>query len=231
MAKKEKTYLETIMSDFKKGERAVKDAVSRLESRVQSRESRIAFLEKELQEQKAYYEFQFMKIFGVNIETYLIGYEFEKHVVWWMNKYCRKYVLKVWQGDKCASTSYDDDIIIATWNTYPDLIYVNKENTKVVALECKYRQNGKLSIDKQHYAHYEAIEKQIRDNLHIEARVYVMVGSSGSSSHRPDYMYCVPLYEFKGEREVDMRNIPQYKVMDRSVIGQEIATHKENIPF
>lgn len=227
MAKKEKTYLETIMSDFKKGEKIVKDAVSKLESRVQSRDSRIAYLEKELQDQKDYYEFKFLQIFGVNFENYLIGYGFEKHVVRWMNQYFSQYELKIWQGDKCVQPYIEGDKISASWNTYPDLIYVNEVKKKVIALECKYRNDGWLELERRQYENYKKFETQIRSFMGVDASVFIIGGSRGLNSDSPDYMYCIPLDFFADKDIVDFREIPEYKVYERGLSN----VIKDNIPF
>lgn len=236
MAKK-KTYVEELLSDFRKSQKLAREAVSSLEARISSREKRIKFLEErisvleeELGYQKECYENRFQEIFGVNFDNYLIGYGFEKHVVWWMNQYQKGYELKIWQGDKLARPYEEDDSIYASWNKYPDLIYVNERQKKVVALECKYRYDGVLNIDRRKYEDYKHFEMQIGSLMNVDTRVFIMVGSRGTAD-KPDFMYCIPVDYFENLTEVDLRSVPQFKIMERDYYYGNINNLPENFMF
>lgn len=238
MAKKIRYKVEQALYDIKVARKMIKKAAEDLESSINSRESRIHYLEDEItsnrewiERTKEEYETKFQEIFGVNLDSYLEGFRFERHVVWWMNRYANQYELKIWQGDKCYKPYEDSKLISASWNTYPDLVYVDAQNKKVVAIECKYRSNGVISLDKRQFDNYKNFERQIGDFMNVDTKVYVMVGTSGSSSDRPAYMYCVPLDCLRNERKLDLKAYPQYMVMERVLIGQEIRIYKENIPF
>lgn len=234
MAKQTRNKVEQALYDIKKARQMIKKAAENLESSIDSRENRIRFLEEEtrsdiewINQIKENYETKFQEIFGKRIDTYLDGFRFERHVVWWMNQYYSQYELKIWQGDKCYKPYEDSKMIRASWNSYPDLIYVDTNEKKVLALECKYRANGIIWLDDEHFKNYETFEKQIGNFMNVDTEVYVMVGTSGPSSERPDCMYCVPLSCLRNQREMDLCNYPQYRVMDRS----EQMCITENIPF
>ena len=238
MAKKIRFKVEQALYDIKVARKMIKKAAEDLESSINSRENRIHYLEEEtksnrewIAQTKEEYEAKFQEIFGVKIDTYLEGFRFERHVVWWMNSYVNQYELKIWQGDKCYKPYEDSKLISASWNTYPDLVYVDSINKKVIALECKYRSNAIISLDKRQYDNYKNFEKQIGNFMNVDVRVYVMVGTGGFSSDRPAFMYCVPLDCLRNQREYDLKTHPQYMVMEREVTGQEIKIFKYNIPF
>lgn len=238
MAQKTRNKVEQALYDLQTARKMIKKAAGDLEDRCNSLENHSRWVEKQLVEEEDFntqlknqYEAKFQEIFGVNIDFYLDGFRFERHVVWWMNRYFSQYELKIWQGDKCYKPYEDSKRISASWNTYPDLIYVDTNNKKVVALECKYRSNGKISLEQRQFENYRNFEKQIGAFMNVKTKVYVMVGTGGSSSDRPDNMYCVPLEVLRNERELDLYAHPQYLVMERGDVGQEIRIHKDNIPF
>ncbi len=237
MAKKIRNKVEQALYDLQTARKMIKKAAEDLESSVDSRDNRIFHLEKEVESDQEWvartkddYEAQFLEIFGVNVDTYLEGFRFERHVVWWMNRYYNQYTLKIWQGDKCYKPYDDQKLIRASWNSYPDLIYVDENKKAVLTLECKYRANGIIKLDKAQFENYKNFEKQIADFMNVKVKVYVMVGTSGSSD-RPDFMYCVPLNCLRNEREMDLKSYPQYLIMERNDNGQDIQIYKDDIPF
>ena len=225
---KRKTNIEIALSDVKKGQKLVRDAVARLESYLSSRDKKIDILGEALESEKESYENKFQKIFGESIDNYLVGYGFERHVVWWMNTYHPQYELKIWQSDKMANPYEDGDIIYPSWNQYPDLVYVNERDKKVLALECKYRFYGKLDINQERYNKYKEFEKVVRDLKNYTVDIYVMVGNYGLSSDKPENMYCFPIDYFKNTTEVDLKDVPQFKVMERA---GGIVNISNNCPF
>ena len=187
MAKK-KSKVEETLSDVRKGQKLVRDAVGKLDETVKQ-------LKKDLEEARETLEEKhklLQDLFGEHYNYFIDGYRFERHVVWWMNKNYPHYELKIWQGDKFAPPYKDGDLIYASWNKYPDLIYVDAKHKKAIALECKYRYDGRLELDSRQYSNYKNFETQIKELLHIDTEVYLMVGS-GRIPNRPGSMYAIPI--------------------------------------
>lgn len=222
MAKKTKT--EQAATEIRRSLKVLTEEFSHLQNRLIRMEKEN---KKTIDRLKSDHENLLISAFGPNYEDYLTGYGFEKHVVWWMNKYFQNYELKIWQGDKCTQPYVNEDKISASWNMYPDLIYVNTDPKKVIALECKYRENGILHLDQRQYKNYKNFETQISSLMGVETKVYIMGGSRGLTSDRPDYVYCIPIDYFSDKREVDFRDIPTFKVYERYVNN----TITGNIPF
>ena len=223
MAKK--TPAEQAATEIRRSLKDLMEEVNRLQHRVNRREKDVENLIEENRWLQEKFDNNFMSIFGIKYEEYLKGYGFEKHVVWWMHQYFGQYELVIWQGDKCAHPYVDGDKICASWNTYPDLIYVDEERKRVVALECKYRNDGRLDLERRQYENYKRFESQIRSLMGVEVSVFIMAGSRGTSD-RPDYMYCIPIDYFADRDSVDYRNIPDYKIYERgfsNVIRENIA--------
>ena len=175
--------------------------------------------------------------FSEDFNVYIVGYNFEKHVVWWMKKYYPHYDLKIWQGDKCVYPYKGEQMIFASWNQYPDLIFADEGNKKVLALECKYTQKDTLSISCNQLEHYRSFEQRINRLLNVDAKVYIMVGSGTPDSRNPISMYCIPISYFDNMIEslticeIKLRDIPEYRVMRRDPFYDEIQNFIENIPF
>ena len=232
-----KSNLEQTLADYKKGMKAVKKAVKELESYISSRDKNINFLTKEnnslLESNKslrAEFDDKFKAMFGESYDMYLRGFDFEQHVVWWMHQYFRDYDLKIWQGDKCAHPYDNQEKIYPSWNKYPDLIYVNEEDKKVIALECKYTENDKFSISQKKHSEYKKFEDEIGRFMKVDIKVYIIIGCGGPSSKRPDSMYCVPVSYFEDKREIIFSDVPEYKIMIRDSYDKIINLHR-NIPF
>lgn len=174
----------------------------------------------------------------VNIDAYLCGLEFEKHVVFWMCKECPEYKLKIWQGDKVQSWfdwNFGKQIASADWNKYPDLIFVNYELKKVLAIECKYRKEGLLFISKEKYQDYLRFQENVHTFMNVDVETYIMVGVGGENSSRPQKMYCIPLEEFDSKHNYDtnpmnMEDNYQFRVMYRTS-GGKLTTYYKNIPY
>ncbi len=220
MAKK--TPAEQAAIEIKRSLKELMEEVKRLQLQIIRRENNIVDLNNaivNLQEEKRQlqedFDNNFISIFGLKYKDYMKGYEFEKHVVWWMHQYFGQYELKIWQGDKFAHPYIEDDMICASWNMYPDLIYVDEQSKRVVTLECKYRNDGKLKFEHRQYENYKKFESQICSYMGVDARVYIMAGSRGETSHYPDFMYCIPIDYFADKDYVDYRDIPEYKVYER----------------
>ena len=225
MAKK--TEAEQTATNIRKGLKFLTEEIDNLRRKVNRHEKTIAQLKREKEEKEEEFDNNFRNIFGVKYDEYLRGYGFEKHVVWWMNQYFNQYDLKIWQGDKFAHPYVDGDKISASWNTYPDLIYVDEVNKKAIALECKYRNDGRLELERRQYDNYRKFESQIRSLMRVDVSVFIVGGSRGLTSDRPDYMYCIPLDFFADKEIVDFREIPEYKVYERGLSN----VIKDNIPF
>ena len=217
-----KTYVERLLDDYRQGQLTAEDVVSKVNSHIESRERALT---KELVEQKRMYESQFREVFGVDYDNYIKGYNFEQSVVRWMFFTHNQYSLKIWQGDKCVKVLKDAKTLSATWNKYPDLIYVDDKNKKVVALECKYRENGILQLDEDKYRDYLNFKEQIGEQMKVDVQVYLLVGSGPFVLSDPEYMYCIPIEYLQGKETVNMRDIPQYKIQ---YLGEDI---KKNYLF
>lgn len=224
---KKKTYVEAALSDVRKGQKLVRDAVTRLADKISSQEKRIKFLEEQCdsakeyqEEQKNKYENLLNELVGGNVDGYLEGYRFEQFVVRWMDINHKKYGLKIWQGDKHVKIFKGTKTLSASWNKFPDLIFVNEKEKKVVALECKYRYDGILKLTKAKFTDYQNFEKQINSFMQVDTKTYLMVGISGESKS-PAYMYCIPIDHLENlmnnddEIELNMRDFPQFKVMEK----------------
>lgn len=238
MTKKIRFKVEQALYDIKVARKMIKKATEDLESSISSRDNKIAWLDEQLtiarqsiddqmQGIRDEYESLFQEIFGENVDRYLEGFRFERHIVWWMNKNFPQYELKIWQGDKCYKPYEDSQTISASWNTYPDLIYVDEKQKRVVALECKYRYDGILNLDRRQYENYKRFETRISALMGVDAKVYIMAGSRGETSGRPDYVYCIPIGYFDKHDSVDFRYIPEYKVYERGLFN----IIEKNIPF
>lgn len=226
MAKK-KTYIEQAMSDVRSGQKMIKDAVARLEGKISTLEDQLRKKEEELEREKMENETLLQELFGEKKDNYIDGYKFERFVVRWMDINHSKYELKIWQGDKCIKIFNGTKTLSASWNQYPDLIFVNEEEKKVIALECKYRYDGCLELERRQYENYKRFEKQIRLLMGVDVKVFVIGGSRGVTPEKPYYVYCIPIKYFENRHYVNFRNIPEYKVYELGVAN----VIKENILF
>lgn len=233
MAKK-KTEIEKLLSDLKKSQKLSKQTVLGLEEKISiqqkhydfvigSYQDKIDGLEKTILGQKNLIS----ELFGDNIEQYVEGYRFERFVARWMDINFKQYELKLWQSDKFAEILRGTRKLYPSWNQYPDLIYVDEVNKKAIALECKYRNDGMLELERRQYDNYKKFESQMRLLMKVDISVYIIGGSRGLTTDRPDYMYCIPLDFFKDKELVDFREIPEYKVYERGFSN----VIKDNIPF
>ena len=222
-----KTKAEQAATEIRRSLKVLTEELDSKQRLINRQEKIIARLEREKASLEEEFNNNFTSIFGARFDEYLRGYGFEKHVVWWMNQYFHQFKLKIWQGDKCAHPHIDGEKIIASWNTYPDLIYVNEKSKKVIALECKYRDNGRLELKDQQYENYKDFETQIHKLMGVDINVYIIGGSRGITSDRPDYMYCIPINYFANKKNVDFRDIPQFKIYERGLSN----VIKDNSPF
>ncbi len=205
---------------------------------------------------EADFEQKFQELFGTEYNAYIEGYNFEKHVVWWMNQYFGQYELKIWQGDKCSKTQGDNKIIYPSWTRYPDLVYVDESNKKVLGLECKFCLYAKFNVKRRQFLNYKDFEKHIRNLTNMATSVYIIVGNNENSffdetvgifvngnnptdreniSLRPTEMYCLPL-DFIEQQLGDVDNttievsqFPQYLIMNKP--EGKIRNIYQNIPF
>ena len=218
MAKK-KTELEQALSDFRKTQKEQRNIVSNYERIIRRKERDIRELNNQLESLKAEYEAKCQEIFGTNMDSYLQGVRFEQHVAWWMRKYFPQYSFLIWQSDKYYKPYEEEEPIRAEWNSFPDLIFVDMKAQKAIAIECKFRNNGLLTIDHEHYMNYKRAETQISEYLGVDTEVFVMAGTNeyGRDSQKPEYMYCFPVDFFKDGAEKDIKLFKEYLVMDRYV--------------
>ena len=226
MAKK-KTELEQLLSDFKKAQKTTKNVVARLESIINQQAQQIARLQSDLEQEKENRDLLLKGLLGENADQSIDGYDFERHVAWWMKRHQPHLTLEMWQGDKFAHPYMDSEIICPLWNKYPDLIYFDDNKTEIIAIECKYRYDGVLEICNQKYEKYKSFETRQGNLMNKNVKVYIMAGSRGTPD-RPDYMYCIPIDCFENQSVINLRDIPQYKVMERNGI---IINYPENYQF
>lgn len=198
----------------------------------------------------------FQELFGKDYDAYIEGYNFEKHVVWWMNQYFGNYTLKIWQGDKSCKPFEDRDRIYPSWNQYPDLIYVDEQKRKVLGLECKFCLYAKFKVERQQLQNYQDFVKHIRKLTNMDTTVYVIVGNNENSffdetvgafvngymatyreniSKKPTEMYCLPLDFIEqqlGDSDrtiIEVSQFPQYRIMTK--LEGKIRNIYKNIPF
>lgn len=235
MAKKIRYKAEQALYDIKVARKMIKKATEDLESSLESCESRIKWLEGRLDSQDEYMELEIQRtkevcdsklqdVIGSHVDEYLKGYSFERFVVQWMYKYFNEFELKIWQGDKCVD-AYDGKKLIASWNMYPDLIFVNERKKQVIALECKYRYNGVLDLTKTKFEDYKRFEEQICSLMHVDVKVYIMIGCGGNAA-KPNNMYRIPIdimeemFDSNDTCSIVIEDYPQYKVKVRAKIPQ-----------
>lgn len=203
------------------------------------------------------FEQKFQELFGENYDAYIEGYNFEKHVVWWMNQYFGNYSLKIWQGDKIVVNPYGDrDKIYASWNQYPDLIYADDQNNKVLGLECKFCISGNFKVERRQLRNYKNFEQHIRQLTNRDTKAYVIVGYNENCffdetvgvfvnqfnptnrenvSLKPTEMYCLPLDFIEQQlghsdtTTIELSQFPQYLIMTKPV--GKIRNIYKNIPF
>lgn len=212
-----KTELEQALSDFKKTQKEQRNIVSVLERIIYRKDKEVRDLKNKIESLTAEYEEKCTEIFGLNIDNYLQGVRFERHVTWWMREYFPQYSLKIWQSDKYYKPYSEETAITAEWNSFPDLIFVDESTKDVLAIECKYRKDGKLNIDDRQYNNYNRSKMLLQGLFGGKVKVFVMAGVDEHSitPERPDYMYCIPLDRFKDGTEKDMKLFKNYLVMDR----------------
>lgn len=198
----------------------------------------------------------FQELFGTNYEAYIEGYNFEKHVVWWMNQYFGNYTLKIWQGDKYCKPFEDKDRIYPSWNQYPDLIYVDERKRKVLGLECKFCLSAKFKVERRQLLNYKDFERHICNLTNMDTEVYIIVGNNENSfydetadafvngymatdreniSKKPTEMYSLPLdfiVQQLGDADkttIEVSEYPQYRIMTKP--EGKIRNIYTNIPF
>lgn len=228
---KKKSELEQALSDFRKTQKEQRNIVSNLERIIRRKEREIRDLNNQIEMLKAEYEAKCQEIFGTNMDSYLQGVRFEQHVAWWMREYFQQYSLKIWQSDKYFRPYENDDPITAEWNSFPDLIYVDEDHKKVLAIECKYRKDGKLTIENRQYNNYKQSEVFLQTLFGAEVKVFVMAGVDKFRiwPQKPDYMYCFPIDFFKDGEEKDLKSFKENPVMDRYAYATKPIL--ENIHF
>lgn len=202
------------------------------------------------------FEEKFQELFGKDYDAYIEGYNFEKHVVWWMNQYFVNYSLKIWQGDKYCKPFGDYDKIYPSWNQYPDLIYADDSNKKVLALECKFCIYARFKVERRQLQNYQNFERHIRQLTNMETKAYVIVGNNENGffdetvgifvngsiptdreniSLRPTEMYCLPLDFIEqqlgnsDQTTIEVSQFPQYLIMTKP--EGKIRNLYKNIPF
>lgn len=228
---KKKTELEQALSNFKKTQKEQRQIVQSLETIIRSKEREVVRLKNEKQSLIDEYEDKLMSVVGENADEYIKGYNFERHVAWWMREHFPQYSLKMWQGDKYYCPYVDDKQITAEWNAFPDLIFVDEEKKKVLAIECKYRKDGKLTIDEKQFHNYRQSQIPLQTLFDAEVKVVVMAGVNEFSitPQRPDYMYCIPIDCFEDGKEKDLKLLKEYLVMNRNSLTTKPIL--ENILF
>lgn len=242
MAQKIRNKVEQALYDLQTARKMIKKAAEDLDSSVSSRENRINWLERQfdlqellnddqIQRVKEEYDEKLQDIIGDHVDEFIKGYHFEQFVVDWMYRNFKEYELKIWQGDKGVKAG-DGKFVKASWNMYPDLIFVNNEEKKVLALECKYRNNGNFRLKKNKYEDYKNFEVQIRKFINVDVNVYIMVGNGFPET--PNNMYCIPIDFYDGKFEntecftVNIDDLKQYKIMHWSRGEKNIY---KNVPF
>ena len=224
---KQKTELEKLLDDFKKAQKTTKNVIVRLEKIISQQTRQIEQLQNELEQEKESKNLLLLGLLGENADQSMDGYDFERHVAWWMKRHQSHLTLEIWQGDKFAHPYMDSEVICPLWNKYPDQIYFDENKKEIIAIECKYRYDGILEINNQKYEKYKSFESQQGNLMNKDVKVFLMVGSRGTPD-RPDYMYCIPIDCFENQSIINLRDIPQYKIMER--IGG-VFNYPENYQF
>ena len=233
-----KKSLATLVEEREKEVSHLQSEINHLNYELKHTQSDLEWAQQQLDAKEHEREELLQALFGQHYNEVLTGWAFEEHVVWWMDQYYGHYRLKIWQGDK-ASFGYgkyfgDEHIITPDWNKYPDLIYVNDCLHKAIALECKYRFDGKLTLTKEKYDEYKRFEDRMTQFMSVKVDVYLMVGTGGNSSHKPDWMYCIPIDDINflegNEVTISMsaKENQRYKVLERRYRKMCIAAH---VPF
>ena len=245
---KKKTLAEQALFDFKKNLKVISKQVDNLQRQLEECTRQKNDLEKELIALREAKDLEIKNIktylAGDNYDNYKIGYDFERHVAWWMNKKRSKYELKIWQGDKMCHPYENKEPIYPSWNRYPDLVYADDKKKKVLALECKFRCDGIYELSKSKYLDYKHFEQLMRNLKNVDVQICIMIGSISEyrkhdrycSPNRPEYTYCIPISYFDESLKntdtcsIDLREFPQFLVMKRLLDGT-IDYIDQNIPF
>ena len=214
---KKKTELEQALSNFRKTQKEQRQIMQSFETIDRSKDQEIVRLKNEKQSIIDEYENKLSSIVGGNVDEYIKGYNFEQHVAWWMREYFPQYSLRMWQGDKYYYPYINEEPITAEWNAFPDLIFVDEEKKKVLAIECKYRKEGKLTIDERQYNNYKQCQIPLQTLFGADVKIFVMAGTDEFKirPNKPDYMYCIPVDCFEDGKEKDLNSFKEYLVMNR----------------
>ena len=172
MAKK-KSELEQLFSDYRKAQKTTKCTITRLEGIIHQQAEQIEQLQNELEHEKENKDLLLTGLLGENADRAIDGYDFERHVAWWMKKHQPHLTLEMWQGDKFAHPYMDDEIICPLWNKYPDLIYSEDGKKEIIAVECKYRYDGILEINNQKFEKYKSFESHQGNLMSKNIKVYI----------------------------------------------------------
>jgi hypothetical protein len=128
--------------------------------------------------------------------THEAGYAFEKHVIGLLSRDFR--VLK-WMQDGARTREEID--------RSPDLIVEHVPSGATIGIECKFRSTlfeGNLSWAKEYQpAKYRKFAEQTGH------RTFVVIGVGGTPE-RPDYMYCLPLWQARRNR-LDPADLKRYR--------------------
>jgi len=118
--------------------------------------------------------------------THEAGYAFERHVIGLLGK---DFKIVRWMQDGARSREEIDFC--------PDLVVEHLPSGAVIGIECKYRSTlfeGNISWAKEYQpAKYQ---KYAQATGH---RIFVVIGIGGTPG-RPDYMYCLPLWQARHNR-------------------------------
>jgi len=118
--------------------------------------------------------------------THEAGYAFEKHV---MDLLSREFRVIGWMGDGQRAREEID--------FSPDLVVEHIPTGTVIGIECKFRSTlfeGNISWAKEYQpAKYRKFAE------HTGHKTFVVIGVGGIPE-RPDYMYCLPLWQARHNR-------------------------------
>ncbi|OPY25736.1 MAG: hypothetical protein A4E28_02959 [Methanocella sp. PtaU1.Bin125] len=118
--------------------------------------------------------------------THAAGHAFERHVIGLLGKDFR---IVSWMSDGARGREEID--------FSPDLVVEHLPSGTVIGIECKYRSTlfgGNISWAKEYQP-----AKYRRFTTATGFRVFVVVGTGGTPE-RPQYMYCLPLWQARHNR-------------------------------
>lgn len=140
--------------------------------------------------------------------THAAGYAFERHVI---DLLSRDFEVISWMQDGARTREEID--------RSPDLVVRHRPTGTVLGIECKFRSTlfgGNISWAKEYQpAKYRKFAEQTGH------KTFVIIGVGGSGD-RPDYMYCLPLWQ-AGHNMLKPRDLKRYRRDPRRKLSYDRA--------